>query len=177
MNPATTFFPPAQLGDQLFCIEHTISFCCPQIKISSCNYLKKGLLRKIPEETISRSKGGKIYATPVLWTAKSCPWQPPVDFITLLPSVLWPIFTHLSDPQSQDSTSRDAKNAVVSLLGLHPIDFWKRHSWCLGHKDNFMAPVLVLKEWRCLIWVGGKKGMITSQLSRDEEGLVSERQC
>ena len=47
-----------------------------------------------------------------------------------------------------------------------------RQSWCLGHKDNFMAPVLVLKEWRCLIWVGGKKGMITSQLSRDEEGLV-----
>ena len=41
MNPATTFFPPAQLGDQLFCIEHTISFCCPQIKISSCNYLKR----------------------------------------------------------------------------------------------------------------------------------------
>ena len=132
--------------------------------------------RKIPWTTISWSDVDKIYAMPVPWTSKSCPWQPPVDFTTHLPSVLWPIFTHLSDPQNQEPISRYSGNNLV-LLKIYFYYIGKLvQNTCLilrtacfvakpGHKDNLVAPVLGCGEWRRLIWGGGKEQATITSVS------------
>ena len=101
--------------------------------------------RKIPWTTISWSDVDKIYAMPVPWTSKSCPWQPPVDFTTHLPSVLWPIFTHLSDPQNQEPISRYSGNNLV-LLKIYIILLLFRQA-CTKHMLDFENSMFCSKAW------------------------------